>query len=324
MDNRDLVNQELKNNFDGGILSLAPNAPDNHVELPKSEENQVSESGSTINNYNMSVNINSASGGSRTADNVKANNIIQNVLNVDRPSSPEDLKKNLNIDSSKSGNDTFKMNFSDGELEPLNIRNDFMNSGPSAPSAEIRDIQFFTAGEATDYGYSSAKIKTENIELNRTYNTTHQYTDQAIRNNAILSTTPNSVFNNDFNENYENTNINLFEQSNLKVDTTKNNGHEEVSKMSEELQRKTQVREKERDDALTTMALNQRKRGGDEQDIMDIQSVNEPPQMQMLSGADTLSNSGVRSFNNMTGRSSTIGTFIEKMNSPPIWRTVLG
>ena len=84
------------------------------------------------------------------------------------------------------------------------------------------------------------------------------------------------------------------------------------------------TREKERDEALVEMSRGQASRKPDSQmefsEIRDGQVIagnNLPP-------VTTLNTSGVRDFTNITSKSTTIDMFIDKMNSPPNWRTVLG
>jgi len=132
-----------------------------------------------------------------------------------------------------------------------------------------------------------------------------------------------SVIENEFSENLKEMNFNYYETQNVSVDKSQPKMHDAISAMSQENDRKTAMREKERDESLTEMARNNQKRQNNELEFEEIKD-GSVISGNVLSGAKPLYTSGVRDFNNMSSRSTTIPLFIDKMNSPPIWRTVLG
>lgn len=132
-----------------------------------------------------------------------------------------------------------------------------------------------------------------------------------------------SVIENEFTENLKEMNFNYYETQNVSVDKSQPKMHDAISSASQENDRKMAMREKERDESLTEMARNNQRRQNNELEFEEIKDGNNISG-NVLSGARPLYTSGVRDFNNMSSRSTTIPLFIDKMNSPPIWRTVLG
>jgi hypothetical protein len=84
------------------------------------------------------------------------------------------------------------------------------------------------------------------------------------------------------------------------------------------------MKEKERDESLNEMARNSTK--SQEANKLEFSEIKDGNNISgnTISPAKPLYSSGVRNFNNISSRSTTIDLFIDKINSPPIWRTVLG
>lgn len=323
MDNRNLANEELRNAFDGSITAMTRSAPSNFVELPNPED-AANNIGSMVNNYNVNVNV-SSRGGSTSNPNIQtsaAKQIVNNILNDSPLMSPDEVKKNSTMDS-KPGGDSNVL-FLESGSNRIELIEKAINTGPSQPILDIRDIDYFSPAKPSDYSYSQAPVKSKNTNMKITYDILHYLTKAGISDYSEMSSVPKTVLNTEFSANMKETSFNYFETQNIKTEETNNSIYEKTSKASEENQRMLQNREKERDEALMEMSKGKASRKPDSQlefsEIRDGQIIagnNLPP-------ATTLNTSGVRDFNNITSKSTTIDMFIEKMNSPPIWRTVQG
>jgi hypothetical protein len=319
-ENRKLVNSELQNTFDGGLLSVESSQPDNLVELPSQEEINAQEaSGGVTNNFNVNVNLSSTSTPSLLQRN-NATNIVNNVLGNNPPSSPEELKKNYTGDSKQDGDSNVKV--VQYENSPLVLLQKSINSGPPQPTLDIRSLDYYSPDAPSDYSYSQSPVKSKNVDLKRSYDMLHTLTQNAISDRMQMS--PNtSVIQNEFSNDLREININYLEKSNIMVDDSKPKMHDAVTDLSKDNEQKMAMREKERDESLTEMARNSTKKQDNELVFSEIKNGNDISG-NVISGARTTYASGVRNFNNIGSRSTTIDTFIDKMNSPPIWRTALG
>lgn len=320
-DNRKLANSELENTFDGGLLSIQSNQPDNLVELPPQEETSSTESlGGITNNYNVNVNLSSNGNVPSLLQRNNATTIVNNVLGNNPPGSPDELKKNYQENSNPDGSSNVKV--IENEKSPITLIEKVVNSGPSQPVLDIRQLDFYSPDKPSDYSYSEADAKSKNIDLKRSYDMLHIMTKNSISDRLQMS--PNSsVIENEFTQNLKEININYLEKSNVEIDTSKPRLHDEVSSASQDNDRRMAMREKERDESLNEMARNSTKKQNNELEFSEIKDGNNVSG-NVISGAKTLYSSGVRDFNNMSSRSTTIPMFIDKMNSPPIWRTELG
>lgn len=92
-ENRNIANTELKNAFDGGLISIPNQQPDNLVELPKQEELDASGGGNVVNNFNVNVNVKSASPASVALQKANATKIVNNIVGNSTSASPDEIKK---------------------------------------------------------------------------------------------------------------------------------------------------------------------------------------------------------------------------------------
>lgn len=323
MDNRNLANQELENAFGGSITAMTRSAPSNFVELPNPEE-ELNGSGSVVNNYNVNVNV-SGRGGSTSNPAVQsaaARQIVNNILTDSPLMSPNEVKKNSTMDSSPGGDSNVV--FLENGSNKIELIERAINTGPSQPILDIRDVDYFSPEKPSDYSYSQSPAKSKNTNMKISYDILHYLTKAGISDHSEMSSVPKTVLNTEFSANLKETTFNYFENQNIKTEETNNSIHQRTSKASEENQRMLHTREKERDEALVEMSRGQASRKPDSQmefsEIRDGQVIagnNLPP-------VTTLNTSGVRDFTNITSKSTTIDMFIDKMNSPPNWRTVLG
>ena len=253
-ENRKLVNSELQNTFDGGLLSVESSQPDNLVELPSQEEMNAQEAaGGVTNNFNVNVNLSSTSTPSLLQRN-NATNIVNNVLGNNPPSSPEELKKNYTGDSKQDGDSNVKV--VQYENSPLVLLQKSINSGPPQPTLDIRSLDYYSPDAPSDYSYSQSPVKSKNVDLKRSYDMLHTLTQNAISDRMQMS--PNtSVIQNEFSNDLREININYLEKSNIMVDDSKPKMHDAVTDLSKDNEQKMAMREKERDESLTEMALNE-------------------------------------------------------------------
>lgn len=319
MDKRKTVNAELQNSFDGNLVTLAKNDSTNFVELPKAENQNESQSGTVMNNFNVNVNVGSAQSTSPTVQKTNATQIVNNVLSSGVKSA-DDLKKNYTTSSPQNGGTN--VSFMEGENKIQLVEN-VINSGPTQPILDIRGIEYFSPDKPSDYSYSESPKKSENVNLKRNYDILHFLTKGGLSDYQEMSSVPQTVLNTEFSANLKENNFNYFEKTNVNVQQNNKTLHESASQISQEHERKTQMREKERDQALTELSSKQTKRQENQQEFAEIKD-GQSLIGNSLPAAQPLNTSGARNFNNMTSRSTTIDLFIDKMNSPPIWRTVLG
>jgi hypothetical protein len=138
-----------------------------------------------------------------------------------------------------------------------------------------------------------------------------------------MSYLPKTVLNTEFDARLKENTINFYESENIKIEQNQTL-YDSAAEISENNERLVQTRERERDEALMVMAKNQTGKPTDgQQEFVEMRDG------QIIAGnsipaATTLNTSGARDFNNITTRSTTIESFVDKMNSPPNWRTVLG
>lgn len=320
MDNRKLVNSELKNTFDGGLVSLANDHSSNFVELPNQEQTESQETGNVVNNFSVNVNVNSKGSNSVNIDRSKATNIVNNVLGNNTPTTPDEIKKNSNEVSKPVGDNNIMV--LENEKSAIQLINQTENQGPEQPSLDIREIDY-SPNDPTDYSYSESPVKSKNMSLKREYDILHSLTSNGLTDHHNMSPIADGMIVNEFNENMKEVNFNYYNSSNVAVDNKQQKPYDKMSEISERNDKRIQMREQERDTALSEMARNQTKRKDNELEYSEIKDGRDLSGG-MISGAKVLNTSGVRNFNNMSSRSSTIPLFIDKMNSPPIWRTGLG
>lgn len=319
-ENRNIANTELKNAFDGGLISIPNQQPDNLVELPKQEELDASGGGNVVNNFNVNVNVKSASPASMALQKTNATKIVNNIVGNSTGASPDEIKKNSTENSVPDGKADLKV--IENEQSPIKLIENTIRSGPDQPILDIRHIDYYSPDRPSDYGYSDAKIKSQNVDLKRSYDMLHFLTKSAISDHMGMVPS-GSVIENEFSENLKEMNFNYYEKTNIAIDENQPKMHDTIDSISEEHNRKVIQHENEKDQALNVIVKNQTKKQNNDLEFSEIQNGNDISG-NVLSGAKTLHTSGVRNFNNMSSRSTTISTFIDKMNSPPIWRTVLG
>lgn len=320
-ENRDLINSELKNTFDGSLVSLANEQPSNFVELPKEEEAKNTESGNVVNNFNVNVNVNSKNQNSAPIERNKATTIVNNILNNESTKSPENLKKNSNETLDSTGGNT-KIILENGK-SAIQLLEQTMNAGPEQPSLDIRQLDYYSPDKPSDYSYSESPIKSKNLDLKRNYDILHSMTTGALTDHHEMSPLSDTIIHNEFTNDLKERNFNYYESSNIKLDVNQPKVHDQVSDVSEKNDKRIEMREQEKNLALSEMAKNQSKRVDNELEITEIKDGRDISG-NVLTGAKVLNTSGARNFNNLSSRSSTIPLFIDKMNSPPIWRTALG
>jgi predicted ATPase len=139
-----------------------------------------------------------------------------------------------------------------------------------------------------------------------------------------MTVLPNSAVQNSFAKDEMESTIDFFEASTVRVDSQPTNRYDQLDKVIQESEKRDTNRAKEKEETLNEMAHDKKKKVNMSAEMEDMKDANAPTQAEMLSGANKQPDSGPRDFINMTTRSNTIGSFVEKMNSPPIWRTVLG
>jgi hypothetical protein len=320
-DNRSIANKELGDAFDGNMVAINSGGSQINENLPQQEEQSENASGVVNYNFNVNVTVNprGSSSSTRMQENT-TNQIVNNAL-ASGTTNPEELKKNSSTDSKPSGES--ELIFLESGNDKIKLMEQAVNSGPIQPVLDIRRIDTFLPSVPSDYSYSESQVKSKNIDLKRSYDVLHDLTQGALSNYAEMSYLPKTVLNTEFDARLKENTINFYESENIKIEQNQTL-YDSAAEISENNERLVQTRERERDEALMVMAKNQTGKPTDGQkefvEMRDGQII----AGNSIPAATTLNTSGARDFNNITTRSTTIESFVDKMNSPPNWRTVLG
>jgi len=325
-DKREIANQELKNEFDSNLFYLNKNDSSNFVELSAPEATDELSGTSTTNNYNVNVNINGTSESKTSNPTQNARTIVNNVLRSDTIATSDELKKNSNPLFAKTGEDNHnipKLLDKDSESK-MEILHKAIDRGSPAPSLDMRRLDFVTADTPSEYNYSESPLKARDTTIQKNLGILHDISANSIHNYTNMTVLPNSAVQNSFAKDEMESTIDFFEASTVRVDSQPTNRYDQLDKVIQESEKRDINRAKEKEETLHEMADDKKKKVNMGAEMEDMKDANAPTQAEMLSGANKQPDSGPRDFINMTTRSNTIGSFVEKMNSPPIWRTVLG
>lgn len=326
LDKRDLANEELRKNFDGGLVSLSPQQSETFSDLSTnpSEEQQPSGGGGgdVYNNFNVNVSVNKTN----TTVSPTATKVIENAFPV-TSEIPELLKKNSPIESIENlkNERSFEQlrGIGDQESPPPNlveIQKEADRMTPSVSLLHLAGTDMTPLVDASNYEYSDSNTKNQNPDIvNRTEvlkNIVQQSVVEHEVNNVLPSNARDSAiylnYNNHLRSTYETKNLNIEQNTQSPVDQANQavrHQQQIINSQTEEINRTVNLVAKDGEIRRTEM-----------DDINESKQVNSKPG---AGPAQTVSKKP-RGSNNLNPVPSTIPLFVNKMNSPPVWRTVLG
>lgn len=321
-DKRKLANQELEETFGTGVLALKPQEPQNFVELPKPEELAASQSGNVTNNFNVSVNV---TGKSQQNTRQIASDAVQKALPTANES-PEEVKKNSQGSSpgsfrgSLAKNNPVLNNIEVKQEEPEYIEIP-ESIGPTVPALDLAGLSVFDTGDATDYNYSTSRMKEEDASVKMSYSVLRNVINQSMQNQSIIEISPQSSIDQSMvvqeiaGERYTST----IEQLNIQNNTNQN--FQTVNELARQRERQDRMMTEESNRAIQTMAKDRSRQTSEQED--DVQ---EATTLQRKDGAGPVSKTSqqLRKMPHLNPTPSTIPMFTAQMNSPPNWRTVYG
>lgn len=314
-DKRQLANEQLQETLDSGILSLAGPQPQNFVELPESSQAAVSaEGGNVTNNFNVSVNVN---GGSSKSIQSATSSAIQNAI-PNMSGSADEIKKNSSLDF--LGNSEEESNFLDvnyGEVPDLGVSN--------ASDMLYLNLTEFQTPEVAHYTYSTSTMKENNNKINNEYEVLKNVIYSSTENQNITNVSPYSATDASFYID-QSMDTNRIETINrLTVD-----GGDNYEMMQETSKRRDRLQQQNMTELNKTLRNVQDISNLNESEIDDVQEATTIGRKYGagVAGASPFQNQSMVSkppeHINTAAPLNDIPTFIEKMNRPPIWRSVLG
>jgi len=293
---RDIANSELDTTLGTGVVSIAPPPIPNYNELQST--NSGGSGTGTVNNFNTTnVTVNSAGKALPTTTNV-----------------PDQIKKNSyqplpNLTDEKSPNhfERMKQTYVDQSRTPM---------------LQLAGLGNFHDPDISDYTFSESSMKQSNGKFAKQLEILHNITKQSFSNQDIQVTSPYSYHDNSTMVNNTMNGRQEYNIENLSISNNVNNNMEIVNELA---------RQRERSERKTNeniqRAVDQATQSQVPKDIEDADDI-EASSMQPKEGAglSPLANRNFkpRQVSNLNPTMSTIGLFIDKMNSPPSWRTVLG
>lgn len=293
---REIANQELNQTLGTGVVSIAPPPIPNFNELQKTE-NGGSGVG-TVNNFNTTnVTVNSAGKALPTTS-----------------STPDQIKKNSyqplpNLTDDKSPNHFERMKKTYIDQSPI-------------PMLTLAGLGNFKNPDVAEYTFSESSMKQSNGKFAKQLEILHNITKQSFSDQNIEISTPYSYHDNSTMVNKTMNQRQEYNIENLTIANNVNNNMEIVNELARQRERSEQRRTENIERAVDQAAQTQVPK-----EIADADDI-EASTMAIKDGAGSspLANRSMkpRKISNLNPTNSTIGLFIDKMNSPPSWRTVLG
>ena len=318
-DKRKIANLELKDYVSLNVLPTTSESS-NYVELPKEESSNYVESGGNSNNINVNINIDGNQSPQMNQVN-ETKTIVNNVLQT--TTNPADIKKNSSQDSQVSGEKVL------GDREYLQtVYREYDDVGYSiipemmSQSATIGSLgsDEFNNTEVSKFQYSD--IRKENKSFIKNLNIVRNITNTVLADlNRVTYSSQNAIKMSI--ANVTNVTQQYSSKRSLEVSNERSNidGNE---KNIREAARKREMEIKRIDEVLLQLKKNK-----DTNDGEDDKTENEMkegsiflPDMFSSANQSFVQKNKLSSLND--SGDSTIGIFVNKMNNPPNWRTVLG
>lgn len=350
MDNRELVNSELSKILDSGIVSIKNNKSSSINELPQGETpDQNISAGSLTNNYNVVVNV---AGSAKVSQPIsESKNIVNNILRNNNIESPQDIKKNyseslkenlnlvpdnfsvnntnLNVNSYP---DTFNYNnlmLQDNDFLPsktfeskLEVLNSISNSAKNVSNQNLgANTSSIQENSISNYSYSSADIKNKNNSLNIAFESLNNVMQHSLGVNGKIGGT---VLNNEIYVDKKSDQLNVYKNT-VEIKNQSTTTLEEMDDRIREMDRSEKIRSKMIERSTLQMEESNDRKESEEIDLSSQMEDTIPISKEDYSTTPTKQfNDRSISHINSTDFSINYNNFVNKMNSPPIWRTVLG
>jgi hypothetical protein len=349
MDNRELANSELSKVLDSGVVSIRNSKLNSISELPQSETpDETISSGKSVNNYNVVVNV---SGNTSTQQpQIESKNIVNNILRNNTIESPQDIKKNyketlrensnlipdnftirnenMNINSYPASFNYNNMILKNDELfanndfsSKLQLLKTISNSANSESMQNLgADVSSISENSITNYSYSNADIKNKNNSLNMAFESINNVIQHSLGINGNLA---GSILTNELNVDNRTEQLNIY-KNNIEVKNQSTTTLEEMDNKIREIDRFEKIRSKMAERSVLQMA-----ESNDRKQSEDIDLTNQMEDTSPISKEDytptpnkEILDRDISHINSDTDYDYI--DFLNKMNSPPIWRTVLG
>jgi hypothetical protein len=259
-----------------------------------------------LNNFNVNVNI--SGGASPTLVRDTASSVMANALPT-LSGTPDEIKKNSSINFQE----TYEEDSGDG------LVNIFASDTPAPVDLMYKDLSDFETAAVSHYTYSESSLKENNVKINNQYEVLKNVIHSSIENENIMNVTPYSANDASLYLN-QTTNTDESTYNNFNIENTSNTNFEALSELSRNNQR---IQNKESNNLTKTV---RRIEDMANTNAMEENDVQEAVQVGIKGGAGPSLNFGhdgripVNINNVLNDRPE----FIEKMNRPPIWRSVLG
>jgi hypothetical protein len=296
-DKRQLANQELSNTVGSGVLSMVPTQSENFVELPKSDGVETPGSGNVVNNYNMNVTVNGA---------------VEKALPT-MTAMPDAVKKNSSEVFQNLTNDN-------GPVQLEQIR-DLYADGNSSPMLQLAGLDQPDDPELSYYSYTTSPLKESSDKIAREYQILQNVIRNSVSNQTITNTSPYSYIDTSFSVQQTMNGRQIQNIENLNIENNTTNNLEVANEMS---RRQNRIERHEQEEVSRSVKqLNQTRVPEEIAKADDLEASVVIPK----EGAGSIGRSTShkhREMQHLNPTSSTIEMFMDKMNSPPIWRTVQG
>jgi hypothetical protein len=317
-DKRTIANQELQNELDGSFRFYAPPEQENFVELPVQEKIEESKP-ETVNNFNVSVSVNGKTEPKTTVVNQAVQNALPNTTEL-----PEDVKKNSPVISSENSNEEKYVEQLRGivgeDAGMIEQHNDVVGSIDSIPVLDMTQLTQFETPEYGEYTYSVSDMKQNNPSVKRDYEVLQNIISHSISSQEPMVVSPDSAIDASLVIDQINENRQYYQIENLEVQNNVNNNLEMANQKvrSQQSNQPQSAHELERQlQNIKTSSLQEI----EEADNIEARSQSRPDG----AGAPPRSaQKNPQTSKNIKSSSSSIDKFINKMNSPPVWRAVLG
>lgn len=306
-DKRKMANDELSETINSGVLSFTTPEVSPFTDLPEMPQlESQSESGNISNNFNINVNVSGNANPSRISN--AATSTMRNIL-PNLTGSPDDIKKN----SSVIFQDTSNPILDDAEI---------YQDGSSVPILDFVKFGVFDLPEISNYTYTESYLKEVSNKEVKNYEILKNVVHNSVtQQNDISNVSPYSAFDTSLYVEETMGQRHLQTINNLNIHQNSENNLELANEMSRQ-QKHYQSREEDLvEQAKNNFGnVNQMNALGEEDKREAATSTN----MQFGAGPITSNQSPSRKASNINGPLFENPLFVKQMNSPPVWRTVLG
>lgn len=329
-DKRKLANQELEETLSSGILSVLPESQGNFDTLPNVPQTEDMMAQNVTNTFNVNVNV---SGGGQSQIERATNRTMQNML-PNLTGSADEIKKNSSlilVDNSREISGTTETNNFEvasqevlmNNLTPNNYSNETINQTNVYNTASEMPL-FNFAKDSMDaenlvgkYTYSNSSLKEDNQKIAKDYQILKNITYNSFNDEMITTTiSPYSAHDNSlYVENVMGERV-IQNLENLTVENNTENNLEIANQISREMQ----SQQRSRNDLISQLTDNAQDEDFASADIQEATEVS--PKIGV--GAPVIGSNKNTNPSNIRGSLTNLPTIIQKMNSPPMWRTVLG